>query len=99
MLKKGLILQIMSWKDHLKPKEQEIYSLIKKEIVRKIMKEFILLRKKTYSYLIEDGKEDRKAQGTKKFAIKRKLKPKSYKTFLEATQAENKLNQLGKKLA
>ena len=63
------------------------------------MKEFILLRKKTYSYLIEDGKEDRKAQGTKKFAIKRKLKPKSYKTFLEATQAENKLNQLGKKLA
>ena len=72
---------------------------MKKEIVRKIMKEFISLREKTYSYLIEDGKEARKAKGTKKFVIKRKLKPKSYKTFLEATQAESKLNQLGKKLA
>ena len=63
------------------------------------MKEFISLSEKTYSYLIEDGKEARKVKGTKKFVIKRKLKPKSYKTCLEATQAENKLNQLGKKLA
>ena len=63
------------------------------------MKEFTGLRAKTYSYLIDDGNEDRKAKGTKKCAIKRKLKSEDYKTRLEATQAENKLNQLEKMLA
>ena len=38
------------------------------------MKKFVGLRTKTYSYLINGGSEDKKAKGTKKCLIKRKLK-------------------------
>ena len=34
------------------------------------MKEFVGLRGKTYSYLIDDAGEDKKAKGTKKCVIK-----------------------------
>ena len=44
------------------------------------------LRAKTYSYVIDDSSEDKKAKGTKKCAIKRKLKFENYKNCLEATQ-------------
>ena len=54
------------------------------------------LRAKTYSYLIVDGSEDKKAQDTKKCAIKRKLKFGNYKNCLEATQLDYKLNYLEK---
>ena len=37
------------------------------------MTKFIGLKAKTYSYLIDDSSEDKKAKGTKKCAIKRKL--------------------------
>ena len=37
---------------------------------RKIMTKFVELRAKTYSYLIDDGGEDKKAKGTKKCVIK-----------------------------
>ena len=36
----------------------------------------------------------KKAKGTKKFVRKRKLKFEDYKYCLEATQLENKINQL-----
>ena len=62
----------------------------------KIMTKFVGLRAKTYSYLIDDSSEDKKAKGTKKCVIKRKLKFKSYKNSLEATQLENKINHLKK---
>ena len=35
------------------------------------MTEFVALRPKTYSYLMDDGKNDKKAKGTKKCAIKK----------------------------
>ena len=38
------------------------------------MKEFVGLKAKSYSYLIDEGSEDKKAKGTKKCVIKRKLK-------------------------
>ena len=37
------------------------------------------IRPKTYSYLTDDGKEDKKAKGTKKFIIKRMIKFDEYK--------------------
>ena len=37
------------------------------------MKKFVGLRAKTYSYLIDNGSEDKKAKGTKKCARKRKV--------------------------
>ena len=36
--------------------------------------EYVGFRAKTYSYLIDDGSEEKKAQGTKRCVIKRKLK-------------------------
>ena len=54
------------------------------------------LKAKTYSYLIDDGSEDKKAWDTKKCVIKRKLKFENYKNCLKATQLENKMNHLEK---
>ena len=47
---------------------------MKDELGGKIMAEFAALRQKTYSYLMDDGKSDTKAKGTKKCVIKRILK-------------------------
>ena len=43
------------------------------------MTKFLRLRAKTQSYLIDDGSEDKKAEGTKKCVIKGKLKSEHYK--------------------
>ena len=55
------------------------------------MTKVVGLRTKTYSYLIDDGSEDKKARDTKKCVIKRKLKFVNYKNCLEATQLDNKI--------
>ena len=44
----------------------------------------------TCKCLIDDGSEDKKAKGTKKCVIKRKIKFENYKNCLEATQLEKK---------
>ena len=54
------------------------------------------LRAKTYSCLIDDSCEDKKAKDTKECVIKKKLKFENYKNWLEATQLENKINHLEK---
>ena len=46
------------------------------------MKEFVALRAKTYAYLTDDDGEEKKAKGTKKCVIKRKLMFKNYKGCL-----------------
>ena len=43
---------------------------MKDELGGKIITEFVTLRPKTYSYLTDDGKEDKKTKGTKKCVIK-----------------------------
>ena len=53
------------------------------------MTKFVGLRAKTYSYLIYDGSEDKKAKCTKKWFIKRKIKFENYKNCLEVTELEN----------
>ena len=55
---------------------------MKDELGGKIMAEFVALRTKTYSYLTDDWKEDKKAKGTKKCVIKRRLKFNDYKYCL-----------------
>ena len=47
---------------------------MKDELARKIMTKLFGLRAKSYSYLIVDGSEDKKAKSTKNCIIKRKLK-------------------------
>ena len=58
---------------------------------------FVGLRARTYSYLIDEASEDKKAKDTKKCVIKRKLKFENYKNCLEATHLENKMNYLKRK--
>ena len=47
---------------------------MKDELGGKIMKEFVILKPKNYSYLTDDFEEDKKAKGTKKCVIKTELK-------------------------
>ena len=49
-----------------KEKNKRVIGLMKDEISGKIMVKFVGLRAKTYSYLTDDGKEDKKAKGIKK---------------------------------
>ena len=62
--------------------------LMKDELGEKIMTDFVALRPKTCSYLMDDGNTDsathviKKAKGTKKCVIKRMLKFNDYKNCL-----------------
>ena len=55
-------------------KNKKIIGFMKDESGRKIVTEFVALRPKTYSYLMDDDSEVKKAKGTKKCVIKRMLK-------------------------
>ena len=55
---------------------------MKDELGGKIMTEFVALTPKTYSYLMDDGQNDKKAKRTKKCVIKKILKFNDYKDFL-----------------
>ena len=55
---------------------------MKDELGEKIIMVFVTLRPKTYSYLTDDCKEDKKAKGTKKYVIKRMIKFNDYKNCL-----------------
>ena len=51
-------------------KNKKVIGLMKDELGGKIMTEFVALSPKTYSYLTDDCKEDKKAKGTKKCVLK-----------------------------
>ena len=70
--------------DRLLPtgKNKKVIGLMKDELGGKIMTEFVALIPKTYSYLTDDCKEDKKAKGTKKCVIKRVIKFNDYKDCL-----------------
>ena len=59
-------------------KNKKIIGLMKDELGGKIIMEFVTLRPKPYSFLTNDGKEDKKAKGTKKCVIKKKIKFNDY---------------------
>ena len=63
-------------------KNKKVIGLMKDELGGKIMTEFVALRPKTYSYLMDDGSNDKKAKRTKKCVIKRILKFNDYKNCL-----------------
>ena len=54
-------------------KNKKVIGLFKDELGRNIMKEFVRLRAKTYAYLMVHDSEHKKAKGTKKCVIKRRL--------------------------
>ena len=63
-------------------KNKKVIGLMKDELGRKIITEFITLRPKTYSFLTYDGKEDKKAKGTKKCVIRKMIKFNDYRKCL-----------------
>ena len=63
-------------------KNKKIIGLMKDELGGKIITEFVTLRPKTCSFLTDDGKEDKKAKGTKKYVIKKTIKFNDYKKCL-----------------
>ena len=79
-----------------KGNNKKVIGLMKDKLGGEIMTKFVVLRAKTYSYLINEGSEDKKSKGTKRCVLKRKLKFENYKNCLEATQLEYKINYLEK---
>ena len=63
-------------------KNKKVIGLMKHELGGKIIMKFVTLRLKTYSFLTDDGKEDKKAKGTKKCIIKKIIKFNDYKKCL-----------------
>ena len=60
-------------------KNKKVIGLMKDELRGGIITEFVALRPKTYSYLTDDCKENKKAKGTRKCGIKRMIKFDDYK--------------------
>ena len=63
-------------------KNKKVIELMKDELGGKIIMEFIALRPKTYSYLTDNDKRDKKAKGTKKCVITKMIKFDDYKKCL-----------------
>ena len=63
-------------------KNKKVIGLMKDELGGKIISEFVTLRPKTYSFLTDGSKEDKKAKGTKKCVIKKMIKFNDYKKCL-----------------
>ena len=63
-------------------KNKKVIGLRKDELGGKVITEFVTLRPKTYSFLTDGGKEDKKAKGTKKWIIKKMTKFNDYKKCL-----------------
>ena len=80
-----------------KEKNKRVIGLMKDELGGQIMNEFVGLRAKTYSSLKDNDDEYKKAKGTKKCVIKRKLKFRDYNHCLKASQMENIINYSEKK--
>ena len=92
-----MILQIRNYIDHYQnEKINKVIELTKDGLGGNIMTKSVGLRGKTYSYLIDDGSEDKIAKGTKICVIKRKIKFENYTNCLEASQLENKIKYLEK---
>ena len=74
-------------------KNKKLIGLFKDELGGKITKEFVGLRAKTYAHLMDDSSEHKKAKGTKKCVIKRRLTFKNYKDCLFNNKIILKLQQ------
>ena len=78
-------------------KNKKVIGLMKDELGGKIIAEFVTLTPKTYSYLTDDGKEDKKAKGTKKCVIKRMIKFNDYNNCLSKDKVQQRQRFISKK--
>ena len=63
-------------------KNKKVIGLMKDEPGGKVIAEFATLRPKTYSFLTDDGKDDKKAKGRTKRVIKNMIKFNDYEICL-----------------
>ena len=77
-------------------KNKKVIGLMKDELGGQIMKKFAGFRPKIYSYLKDSNDKCKKAIGTKKCVIKRKLKFEYYEKWLKASQIMNIVHYLEK---
>ena len=69
-------------------KNKKVIGMMKDELGGKIMKKFIGLRPKCYSYLTDDGNVDKKAKGTKKCVIKKDI---MFDNYSECSKEKKKI--------
>ena len=62
---------------------KKVLGMFKDETAGKIIKEFVGLRAKMYSYKMEEGKENKRCKGIKKAVIEKNITHENYKTCLE----------------
>ena len=86
ILRIGLILEI--------GKNKKVIGLMKDELGGNIITEFVTLRPKTYSYLTDDGKEDKKAKGQLESGFRRTIKWNKYMLQMSNQNKNNNLNYL-----
>ena len=55
-------------------KNKKVIGMMKDECGGKIIKEFAALRPKLHSFLMDEGKEEKKAKGVKKSVVKKRFK-------------------------
>ena len=68
---------------------KKLTGMFKDELRGKIVKEFCVLRAKTYAYLLDDDTEHKKAKGTKKCIIKRRMVFENYKDSFKTIKIHN----------
>ena len=61
---------------------KKVLGMMKDEAAGKIIKEFVGLRSKLYSYIMEEGKETKKCKGVKRQVVKNYITHEDYKTCL-----------------
>ena len=61
---------------------KKVLGMFKDELGGKIMKEFCTLSAKTYTYLMDDDSENKKAKGIKRCVVKRRLMLENHKDSL-----------------
>ena len=61
---------------------KKVLGMMKDEVAGKIIKEFVGLRSKLYSFVMDDGVETKKCKGIKKQVVERSIRHEHYKTCL-----------------
>ena len=61
---------------------KKVLGMMKDETAGKIIKEFVGLRAKLYSFIMEDGKENKRCKGVKKQVVESSITHEDYKTCL-----------------
>ena len=86
LLRKNLIHQTIKSREHIR-KKKKVIGLMADELSGRIMKEFVALTPKMYSYLMHDGHVNKRAKDTKKCVIKQEVNFEDYKNCLQSNMA------------